>query len=110
MAKLREEIAETEAEIASGSRDRLAAEMGDLLFAAVNLARFVEIDPEAALRGANAKFERRFAHIEQRLAQRGQRPEAAEPRRHGSALAGGEELRAPGPLSPVRTLALPQLA
>ncbi len=77
VAKLREEIAETEAEIASGSRDRLAAEMGDLLFAAVNLARFVEIDPEAALRGANAKFERRFAHIEQRLAQRGQRPEAA---------------------------------
>jgi ATP diphosphatase len=77
VAKLREEIAETEAEIASGSRDRLAAEMGDLLFAAVNLARFVEIDPEAALRGANAKFERRFAHIEQRLAERGQRPAAA---------------------------------
>ncbi len=77
VAKLREEVVETEAEIASGSRARLAAEMGDLLFAAVNLARFVEIDPEAALRGANAKFERRFAHIEQRLAQRGQRPEAA---------------------------------
>jgi nucleoside triphosphate diphosphatase len=77
LAKLREEIAETEAEIASGSRARLAAEMGDLLFAAVNLARFVEIDPEAALRGANAKFERRFDHIERRLAQRGQRPEFA---------------------------------
>ena len=76
VAKLHEEIAETEAEIATGSQGRLAAEMGDLLFAAVNLARFVEIDPEAALRGANAKFERRFAHIEQRLAQRGQRPEA----------------------------------
>ncbi len=77
LAKLREEIAETEAEIASGSQTRLAAEMGDLLFAAVNLARFVDIDPEAALRRANAKFERRFAHIERRLAQRGQRPEAA---------------------------------
>ena len=77
LAKLREEIAETEAEIASGSRTRLAAEMGDLLFAAVNLARFVEIDPEAALRGANAKFERRFAHIEQSLARSGRGPEAA---------------------------------
>jgi ATP diphosphatase len=76
LAKLREEIAETEAEIASGSHTRLAAEMGDLLFAAVNLARFVEIDPETALRRANAKFERRFAHIERRLAERGERPEA----------------------------------
>ena len=77
LAKLREEIAEAEAEIEAGAEEKLAAEIGDLLFAAVNLARYVAVDPEAALRGANAKFERRFSHIEQRLAQRGQRPEGA---------------------------------
>ncbi len=78
IAKLNEEIAETEAEIASGARDKLAAEVGDLLFAAVNLARFVDVDPEAALRSANAKFERRFSHIERRLAETGRRPESAD--------------------------------
>ena len=78
LAKLREEIAETEAEIAEGSREKLASEIGDLLFATVNLARTVEIDPEMALRGANAKFERRFSHIERRLAESGRRPEGAE--------------------------------
>ena len=77
LAKLREEIAETEAEIAEGSREKLASEIGDLLFAAVNLARTVEVDPEMALRGANAKFERRFSHIERRLAESGRRPEGA---------------------------------
>ncbi len=77
VAKLREEIAEAEAEIEAGAKEKLAAEIGDLLFAAVNLARFVEVEPEAALRGANAKFERRFSHIERRLAERGRRPEGA---------------------------------
>ncbi len=77
VAKLREEIAEAEAEIAAGARDKLRGEIGDLLFAAVNLARFVDVDPEAALRGANAKFERRFSHIERRLGETGRRPEAA---------------------------------
>ena len=77
LAKLMEEIAETEAEIAAGARDKIAAEMGDLLFAAVNLARFVGVDPEAALRGANAKFERRFSHIERRLAEGGRGPATA---------------------------------
>ncbi|WP_113893045.1 nucleoside triphosphate pyrophosphohydrolase [Roseiarcus fermentans] len=77
LAKLREEIAETEAEIAAESRETIAAEVGDLLFAAVNVARFVDVDPEAALRAANAKFERRFAHIERRLAETGRSPEAA---------------------------------
>ncbi len=51
--------------------------MGDLLFAAVNLARHLKVDPEAALRSANAKFERRFAHIEMRLAEGGRTPESA---------------------------------
>jgi hypothetical protein len=49
------------------------------MFAAVNLARHLKVDPEAALRGANAKFERRFAHIEHRLAERGPTPEGASP-------------------------------
>ena len=77
LAKLREEIAETEAEISAGAKDNVAGEVGDLLFAAVNLARFVDVDPEAALRAANGKFERRFSHIERRLAEKGRQPEAA---------------------------------
>jgi ATP diphosphatase len=77
VAKLREEIVETEAEIAAGARDKLIGEVGDLIFAAVNLARYVDVDPEAALRGAIAKFERRFSHIEQRLAENGRRPDRA---------------------------------
>ncbi len=77
VAKLREEIAEAEAEIAAGSKAKLASEIGDLLFAAVNLARHADVDPESALRAANCKFERRFSHIERRLAENGRRPEAA---------------------------------
>ena len=75
--KIREEVAEVEAELAEGSAPALKSEVGDLLFAAVNLARHLKVDPEAALRQANAKFERRFAHIENRLAERGQTPESA---------------------------------
>ena len=77
LEKIREEIAEVEAEIATGSAQSLAAEVGDLIAATVNLARHLKVDPEAALRGANAKFERRFSHIERRLAERGQTPESA---------------------------------
>jgi nucleoside triphosphate diphosphatase len=77
LEKIREEVAEVEAEIAQGSTQALASEVGDLLFAAVNLARHLKVDPEAALRGANAKFERRFAHIENRLAEGGRTPEGA---------------------------------
>jgi nucleoside triphosphate diphosphatase len=75
--KIKEEVGEVEAEIAEGSQQRLSGEVGDLLFAAVNLARHLKIDPEAALRSANAKFERRFAHIESRLAETGQSPESS---------------------------------
>ena len=75
--KIREEVVEVEAEIADGSAQALSNEVGDLLFAAVNLARHLKVDPEAALRGANAKFERRFAHIENRLAEGGRTPEGA---------------------------------
>jgi ATP diphosphatase len=77
LEKIKEEVSEVEAEIAEGSAPALASEVGDLLFAAVNLARHLKVDPEAALRGANLKFERRFAHIETRLAERGLTPEGA---------------------------------
>ena len=52
----------------------MADEIGDLLFAVANLARHAGTDPEAAVRGTNAKFERRFAYIEDRLAERGSQP------------------------------------
>ena len=51
--------------------------MGDVLFAVVNLARHLEIDAEVALRGTNAKFERRFKFIEQMLLQEGKTPETS---------------------------------
>ena len=73
IAKLREEIEETEQELAQPARDhdRLEDEIGDILFAAANLARHLSIDPEKALRRANAKFQSRFSHIETELARQG---------------------------------------
>jgi len=71
-AKIHEEIAELRAEITAGSPvERVAGEVGDLLFSVVNLARHFNVDPEAALRGTNAKFERRFRSVESRLAATG---------------------------------------
>ena len=52
--------------------------MGDLLFACVNLARHLDVDPESALRRTNAKFERRFRRVETLLAADGKRPEGVE--------------------------------
>ncbi len=73
VAKLREEIAEVEAELAAASGpEQLEDEIGDVLFVAINLARHTGVDPGAALRRANAKFERRFRAMEQLAAQRGQ--------------------------------------
>jgi ATP diphosphatase len=67
MAKVREEITEVEAAISLAVQTRVAGEIGDLLFAVINLARHTGTDPEAALRATNLKFERRFAAVEARL-------------------------------------------
>lgn len=78
LEKLREETAEMEVEIEAGApRERLLDEVGDLLFVCVNLARRLDLDPESALRHANAKFERRFKAMEALLAQGGRKPEQA---------------------------------
>jgi nucleoside triphosphate diphosphatase len=75
--KIREEADEIEAALDRGDADELAQETGDLLFALVNLARHVGADPESALRGTNAKFERRFGYIERALAAQGRSLESA---------------------------------
>jgi MazG family protein len=70
--KIGEEIVELHSEIdRGGTPDRVAEELGDLLFATVNLARRLAVDPEQALRGASRKFERRFRAVEQHLAAHG---------------------------------------
>ncbi len=74
--KIAEEVDEMRTEVRDGAvPERLADELGDLLFACVNLARHTEVDAEAALRGANAKFERRFRRVETLLAERGRNPD-----------------------------------
>ncbi len=74
--KVREELDEVLEAMSENDPRAIAEEVGDLLFVAVNLARHLKVDPEAALRGANAKFERRFRFIEQRLRERGRPIEA----------------------------------
>lgn len=77
--KIEEEIGELRIELKRGQRDAAAVqdEMGDLLFALVNLARRLEVDPETALRGTNAKFDRRFRQVEGWLAEQGRGPAEA---------------------------------
>jgi MazG family protein len=70
--KLREEMAEVRHALTEKNALRAEEELGDLLFAAVNLARFVEVDPEIALRKANTKFQRRFIEMEKAAGARGQ--------------------------------------
>ncbi|WP_430459600.1 nucleoside triphosphate pyrophosphohydrolase [Thalassolituus sp. LLYu03] len=65
--KIREELAEVEAELDEANPERLEAEVGDLLFAVTNLARHLKVDPEAALRGTNARFTSRFAVVEEQV-------------------------------------------
>ena len=75
MAKLREELEELQVEIDAGDLPKARAELGDLLFVVANLARKLDVDPEDALRASNAKFERRFHHIEKVLTERGKTPD-----------------------------------
>lgn len=76
-AKIDEELAELDAAVAGGApAESLEAEIGDLLFSVVNLARHHGVDPETALRRTNARFARRFRHVEGRLARSG-RPQAS---------------------------------
>jgi uncharacterized protein YabN with tetrapyrrole methylase and pyrophosphatase domain len=70
--KLHEELRELSD--ASGQQE-FDSEIGDLLFVVVNLARFHQVDPEQALRKTNAKFRRRFNYVEEKLAERGRKPE-----------------------------------
>ena len=76
-AKLEEEVRELEAEITAGARDKAAEELGDVLFVCANLARELDVDPEAVLRAANDKFVRRFNYIEAALDAAGSSPEAS---------------------------------
>jgi MazG family protein len=71
LAKVREEVAELEQAIAAGDRAEVEAELGDLLFSVVNLARHVKVEAEVALRGATEKFARRFRAIEALASERG---------------------------------------
>jgi MazG family protein len=71
LEKVAEEVAEVRAEVKAGDRGRLHHELGDLLIAAAGLAQVLDLDPEAALRDANARFERRLRHVEARLAGEG---------------------------------------
>ena len=71
LAKVREEIGEVERAMGDGVARATASEIGDLLFAVVNLARHLDIDPERELGAAERRFRERFLHIEQRLAEEG---------------------------------------
>ena len=73
--KLAEEVEELRVEIAAGDKDKAREELGDLLFVVANLARKLDVEPEDALRAANAKFVRRFGFIEAELAKGGRTPE-----------------------------------
>jgi uncharacterized protein YabN with tetrapyrrole methylase and pyrophosphatase domain len=74
--KIAEELDEVAHEIAQGAaREQIASEIGDLLFACVNLARHLDVDPGQALDQCNNKFYRRFSHVEQRVAAAGRKLE-----------------------------------
>ena len=73
--KLDEELAEFGEARRGGSPSEIEDEIGDLLFVLVNLARFMKVDPEQALRGTNAKFRARFGYLERKLAERGRKLE-----------------------------------
>jgi MazG family protein len=74
--KLHEELGELDQVRRQGNRqEELEDELGDMLFVVVNLARFLKVDPEQALRKSNAKFRKRFGYLEARLAEQGRTPQ-----------------------------------
>ena len=73
LEKIREEATELEIELEGKNQSKVEEEVGDLLFACVNLARFLKIDPEIALKNANKKFVRRFRQMEGAAEQSGRR-------------------------------------
>ncbi|MCW8055933.1 MULTISPECIES: nucleoside triphosphate pyrophosphohydrolase [Agrobacterium] len=75
--KIEEEIAELREALADGKPEKVSDELGDLIFALVNIGRHVKADPEDALRGTNTKFRRRFNHIETSLTENGETLEEA---------------------------------
>ncbi|MDM9644028.1 nucleoside triphosphate pyrophosphohydrolase [Rhizobium sp. S163] len=75
--KIEEEIGELREALASGDHAKVSDELGDLIFAVVNIGRHVKADPEQSLRGTNTKFRRRFNHIETSLEAEGETLEAA---------------------------------
>ncbi|WP_113265815.1 nucleoside triphosphate pyrophosphohydrolase [Agrobacterium cavarae] len=75
--KIEEEIGELRQALAEGRSESISDELGDLIFAMVNIGRHVKVDAENALRGTNTKFRRRFRHIETSLAASGETLEAA---------------------------------
>ncbi|WP_349434103.1 nucleoside triphosphate pyrophosphohydrolase [Pararhizobium sp. A13] len=75
--KIEEEIAELREALAANDKAKVADELGDLIFAVVNIGRHVGADPEMALRGTNTKFRRRFRHIETELESAGETLEDA---------------------------------
>ena len=77
LAKVAEEAGELVDEVDQADQDKTEEEYGDLMFVMVNLARHLMVDPETALRRANAKFERRFRGIEAALAEQGRTPDQA---------------------------------
>ncbi|MFZ3007363.1 MAG: nucleoside triphosphate pyrophosphohydrolase [Phenylobacterium sp.] len=78
IAKLDEEVDELKVEIAAEDLEKARAELGDVLFVVANIARTLDIDPEDALRATNAKFARRFRHIETALKALGKTPEQSD--------------------------------
>ena len=70
--KIAEEIGEFRAALKSGDKAKIADELGDLIFAAVNIGRHVGVEPEMAVRGTNTKFRRRFSYIETALEKNGE--------------------------------------
>ena len=71
LAKFHEETAELADARANGTQEQIEGELGDLLFTVVNMARWLKVDPEQALRKTNAKFRARFSHVERTLAAQG---------------------------------------